>query len=549
MHRYLALSLLAAPVVLALDCTTESIANVIASNEYATVNYVYAVAEGGSFGVPSLAFPDNATNLPAVCAVGINVKSSDNSSYNFGLFLPETTWNERFLATGNGGYGGGINWPDMGIFSHYGFATMSTDTGHNASAIDSGSWGLNNPETLIDWGHRAMHGSVELSKTIVTAYYTSDGIQYSYYASCSTGGRQGLREVQLYPDDFDGISVGAPGKWEPRKQNAYVALTRLTAWWSTHLASQTLHQGLYNIPTNSSKNVDSALFPIIVAEMVKQCDPQDGLTDGIISDPFGCNFDYAALLCTSSNATNCLTPAQLQTVYNFYSDWVDVDQTYVFPGVAIGTNPAVLLGNIIPLGFGYFQNWIYNDTNWDYTQFTYADVQVADEIDPGNATADDFELAGYRERGGKILMYHGGADSLIPTGSSKYFYNKVSEALIPQGVELDDFYRFFLIPGMDHCSGSDVAPWYIAGGSQQLNNVTHSVPGYEDADHDVILALMQWVEGDTAPEKLIATKYVNDTASLGVESQRPLCVYPKHAKYSGSGDVNEPENWECQSLY
>lgn len=310
-----------------------------------------------------------------------------------------------------------------------------------------------------------------------------------------------------------------------------------------------MHQGLYNYPSTTSKHIDSSLFPAIVAEMQKQCDPQDGVTDGIISDPFACNFNYEALLCTSGNATDCLTSAQLQTVYEFYSDWVDVNQTFVFPGATLGTDPSFLLGSIVPLGYGYYQNWIYNDTNWDFTQFTYDDVQVADSIDPGNATADDYQMAGYRERGGKILMYHGSADSLIPTGSSKYFYNQVSNVLVPQGVELDEFYRFFLIPGMNHCSGSTIAPWYIAGGSQRLDNVTHSVPGYEDADHDIILALMQWVEGDIAPEQLIATKFVNDTASLGVEIQRPICVYPKQAKYKGSGDVNAPGNWDCQSLY
>lgn len=89
---------------------------------------------------------------------------------------------------------------------------MSTDTGHNASSASDGSWGLNNPDAIINWAHRAMHGSVELSKTIVTEYYAQKEIQYSYYVSCSTGGRQGLREIQLYPDDFDGASVGAPGK-------------------------------------------------------------------------------------------------------------------------------------------------------------------------------------------------------------------------------------------------------------------------------------------------------------------------------------------------
>ncbi|KAI0123943.1 feruloyl esterase B precursor [Xylariales sp. AK1849] len=524
--------LLTVSAVQATDCTLEYFSALLASSEDATVNYAVAVTEGSSFGVPSLAFPDNATDLPALCAVGINVKSSANSSYNFGLFLPDSIWNERFLATGNGGYGGGINWPDMGIFSHYGFATMSTDTGHNASAVGDGSWGLNAPESLIDWGYRAMHGSVELSKSIVNTYYSiSDGIQYSYYASCSTGGRQGLREVQLYPEDFDGISIGAP------------------AWWSTHLASATLKQGLYNYPTDSPKHIDSTLFPTIVAEMEKQCDPQDGVVDGIVSDPFACNFNFEALLCTSGNGSACLTPSQLQTVYDFYNDFVDVNQTFVFPGVTLGTDPSFLLGNLVPLGYGYYQNWVYNDTTWDFTQLTYADIEKADAIDPGNATADDFDLTPYMNRGGKIIMYHGAADSLIPTGSSKVFYNKVTETLAPKGVNLDDFYRLFLIPGMSHCSGSAIAPWYIAGGSQALTGVTHSVPSYEDADHDVILAMMKWVEEDSAPEELIATKFVNDTASLGVQSQRPLCVYPKQAKYAGSGNFSLPENWECKSLY
>lgn len=282
--------------------------------------------------------------------------------------------------------------------------------------------------------------------------------------------------------------------------------------------------------------------------MVEQCDPQDGLTDGIISDPFGCNFDYQALLCTSDNGTDCLSSEQLETVYNFYNDWNDENGTLIFPGAAIGADASALMGSIIPLGYGYFENWVLNDTTWDYTQFDYADIQLADEIDPGNATADAFDMSPFMHKGSKIMMYHGGADILIPTGSSKVFYDKVNDTLTPQGVNLDDFYRFFLIPGMSHCSGSDSAPWYIAGGSQSLDNVTHSVPGYEDASHDVILALMDWVEHGTAPDQLIATKYVNDTASLGVQVQRPLCVYPKQAKYMGSGDVNAPENWECQSV-
>ncbi|KAI0547942.1 feruloyl esterase B precursor [Xylaria curta] len=530
--RVIILRLLASIGLASAQCTPETFTAILADTAEATINFVQSVPRNGSFGqgATNLPFPMNATQLPALCAVGINVRSSENSSYNFGLFLPDSTWNERFLATGNGGYGGGINWPDMGILSHYGFATMSTDTGHNSSAVD-GSWALNAPETLIDWGHRAMHGSVVLSKHIITNYYAApDGIKYSYYASCSTGGRQGLKEIQLHPESFDGISIGAP------------------AWWSPHLAGATLWQGLYNYPNSDPKHISPSLFPTITAEMKRQCDPQDGLVDGIISDPYSCNFDFEALLCTDTNSSACLTPAQLTTLYKFYNDWIDTDQDFVFPGISLGTDPGFLLTSIQTLGSDFFRYFLYNDTDYDFTKFTYKDVQFADTINPGNASADDFDLSPFLDRGGKILKYHGTADSLIPTGSSIYFYKKVLQTLRPKGINVDDFYRFFLIPDMNHCSGSQTGPWYIAGGSQSVAGATHSVPGYEDAEHDIILAMMNWVEGNEAPEHLIATKFVNDTVALGVQSQRPLCVYPKQAKHI-SGDPNLPENWECRTLY
>ncbi|KAH8664207.1 feruloyl esterase B precursor [Xylariales sp. PMI_506] len=518
----------------AFDCAIDTFSSIIAGKDAATVKYAYAVTKGSSFGIPSPAFSENATDLPALCAVGINVKSSSNSSYNFGLFLPDTTWNDRFLAAGNGGFAGGINWPHMGTFSQYGFATMSTDTGHESPDVGegaNGAWGLNAPESIIDWGHRAMHGSVELSKHIISNYYAKRP-EYSYFASCSTGGRQGLKETQLYPEDFDGISVGAP------------------AWLMHRLVSGTLRKGLHNYPPGSAKHISPSLFPAIVSEIMRQCDPQDGVVDGIISDPDRCNFDFDALLCTATRTKACLSPAQLQTVYEFYSDYIDVNQTFVFPGMPYGADPVVLMSEVIPISIGYFRNWVYNDTDWDYTKFTYADVQNAVQIDPGDASADDYDLSTYRNRGGKIVMYHGIADPLITSESSKLFHSKITRRMgaMPD-VTISDFYRLFLVPGMGHCSQAAVAPWYIAGGGQTIAGATHSVPGFEDADHDVILALMRWVENGTAPEKIIATKFVNDSAAQGVQNQRPLCVYPEQAMYTGSGNTSLPENWECRRLY
>ncbi|KAK8001076.1 hypothetical protein PG991_013298 [Apiospora marii] len=523
----------------AAQCTRERFETMLAGHEAASVADVSPIAAGGTFGPPTMAFPTPAKNLSALCAVTVNVKSSETTSYNFGLFLPDSGWNERFLTTGNGGFGGGINWVDMNIFAHHGFASMSTDTGHNATAFDA-TWGLNQPEKLINWGHRAMHGSIELAKFMVTDYYgggkssnssttaaaAEKTIKYSYYASCSTGGRQGLKEIQHYPESFDGIVVGAPG-------------------------------ALYNFPENASYHVSQAQVETVKSEMLKQCDVQDGVEDGVISDTFGCQFDYDKLLCgeggaAGNNKTSCLTPDQVQTVRNVFSEWrEDNGSTLVFPGLPLGADPSGMLGTFNGLGRGLFENWVYNDTDWDYTKFTYADVLEADRVDPGDAAADTFDMSAYRARGGKIIMYHGMADMGIPTGSSRVFYDNVHEAMgggadANKEADLTDFYRFFLIPGMGHCNNGP-GPWYIAGGSQDLPNVTYSVPGHEDADHDVVLAMMRWVEEEKAPEQLIGTKFVGDDGAAGIESQRPICLYPKQAKYIGTSkeDVNKPESWEC----
>ena len=168
-------------------CTVESFEAILADIDQATsVNYAESVPQGGFFGDAdtNLAIPINATDLPQLCAVSIHIVSSPNSSFNFAVFLPQS-WNGRILTTGNGGLGGGINFVDMGRFSHYGFATISTDTGHSSNPVD-GSWAFNQPEKIIDWGWRAMHGSVTTAKQIVNAYY-GRSLEYSYYVSCSTG--------------------------------------------------------------------------------------------------------------------------------------------------------------------------------------------------------------------------------------------------------------------------------------------------------------------------------------------------------------------------
>ncbi|KAH7063814.1 Tannase/feruloyl esterase [Paraphoma chrysanthemicola] len=509
--------------------------------EGASVNFAYPLAANATFEVPksSTGYPTNAVNLPALCAVSVQVQSISNSTFGFGLFLPND-WNQRFLATGNGGFGGGINYVDMGAGARYGFATISTDTGHNSSTGD-GSWAYQHPERVENWGHLAMHGSVVVAKAVTAAYYAQN-VSYSYYSGCSTGGRQGLKEAEFYPEDFDGIVAGAP------------------AWWTSHMQPWTARVALYNLPTTANYHIPAALFATINTEVVKQCDPQDGLVDNIISDPEGCNFRPETLLCganATANDTSCVTGPQLDTLYNIFSDYLAENNTLIFPTYWLGSEgqPALLTGANLPnpLGTDYIKYFLGKGPQWNFNDYNDDIVKLSDSINPGKATVG-FDLSAFHNRGGKILSYHGMVDPLIPTSSTPYYYNHVQRHLAPKSIDIDSFFKFFLVPGMGHCSSTPAkmnAPWYFAGPNQQsaLDQRVYSVPGFEDEEHDVILAMMAWVEKGRVPKYVIGTKYVNDTTHTDVLRQRPLCMYPEQAKYKGNGDVNDAGSWECESLY
>lgn len=430
---------------------------------------------------------------------------------------------------------------EQGAGLGYGFAVMSTDTGHSSVTTDL-SWALNQPEKKIDWGYRAMHGSAVLAKEIIKAYYGS-APKYNYYSGCSTGGRQGIREAQLYPEDFDGVLAGAP------------------AWWTSHLQTWTNHLGLINLPTDSPHHIPVELFGVVSAEVMKQCDPQDGLTDNIVTNPRGCIFNPETLLCTTgAKSSECLTVPQISTLYKIYSDYQEPSQNLIFPHLELGSESQwpVLLGveggKPHPLGYEYIRYWLLNDPTWDFKAFNSSLVELADRLDPGNATADDYDMSPFQRRGGKLLHYHGEADALISSGSSNYFYNQVLRTLQPKGLDLDSWYRYFPVPGMLHCAGSASncnAPWYFAGGNQAgvLGTDVSGVPGFEDEEHDALLALIAWVEKGKAPERIVATKWSDDGERGEVWRQRPICPYPRVAKFDGVGDPDKAANWKCGRLY
>ncbi|KAH8883007.1 feruloyl esterase B [Thozetella sp. PMI_491] len=515
------------------NCSAATFVHALPSN--AVIENVTAVAQNGSFGegASNLGYPAIPTSLPQLCAVIVKVTSSPSSSFRFGLLLP-AEWNSRFLEIGNGGFAGGINWNDAATGARYGFATASTDTGHNATAED-GSWALNAPEKLIDWGWRAIHGTAAIAKDMANAYYSSP-VQYAYYSGCSTGGRQGLREAQLYPDTFDGLLVGAP------------------AWWTSHLQPWTTWTGALNLPINGTNHFDVSLLTALATEIVKQCDSADGVKDGIISAPDLCEFNYAALDCSTpgANASACFTAAQLETVKALHAPYI-VDGKLAMAPLKKGSERqwSIQIGGQEPsgLGIGYERYFLFNDPSYKWEQYNDSVIGIADQVQPGNATAYAFDMSAVRDHGAKIIMYHGLADGFIPTGSSEHFYEAVANAT--GGItSLRDWFRFFFIPGMGHCSSTSVgAPWYIGSASQASTFTTrpvHSVPGFQDRKHDALLALMSWVENGTVVDSLVATVWKNQTnPDSGVLRQRPLCPYPETSKWDRTGNIDEATSWAC----
>lgn len=480
-----------------------------------TIIETAAAVAGPSFTPPASTPLDR---LPPFCRVVAVTKPA----VRFEVWLPMTTWNGKFQGVGNGGTAGIISYGALATGIRAGYATASTDTGHVSKDSADSSWALGRPDLVADFGHRGLHVMTEHGKTLTTTLYSTSP-RYSYYVGCSKGGQQGLMEAQRYPADYDGLVAGAPA------QNATRSYLAGHLWAA--LATD----------KDPESHLPAAKMPVLARAVTSACDAIDGITDGVIDDPRQCHFDPASLTCRAGqDPAMCLTAKQASAVKQIWAGATDSTGRRLYPGYMPGaeagsggtweryvSGDGPQKGRHFQLADGFLKYVVFQNPNYDFRSFNYdkdlpmALAKVSPMID-----AMDPNLRPLQQRGGKLIVYHGWNDPSIPVLNSIDYYESVVST-IGKGAsreaalaETHSFYRMFLVPGMQHCSGG---------------------PGTDN--FDMLSALENWVEKGQAPASILAT---HRTAGR-VDRSRPLCPYPQVAVYSGSGSTDEAANFSCKA--
>ncbi|KAF2101981.1 tannase and feruloyl esterase [Rhizodiscina lignyota] len=480
--------------------------------------------------VESCGGPDlNATITADLCRFVVDTATSASSSVHIEAWLPDN-WNGRFMATGNGGEGGCVDYATMQNGAQLRFATFGMNAGHNGSV--GFDFFLDKPEVLIDFGYRSMHTEAVVGKELVKQYYGKPP-EYNYYVGCSTGGRQGFSTAVNYPDDFNGLLLGSPGIDWLHIVSSKGLLARRIGWPYI----------------NSTRYVTDAQFQAIAAKQIELFDPLDGVTDGIIDQPTELRFDPQILSCGTGvlNDSFCLNAEQVESVRAAYEPIADESGNIVYPSFELGSNTGVFSANQVngtpqltyTILQDYWRGAIYNDSTWSDLDFTIADADFALKINPGRVNTGETDMTGFKEHGGKIIAYHGRNDETVTSQLSEWYFSRIRSTMDLSLDEIHDFYRLFFIPGMHHCSGG-LGAWNI-GQTYPLNPYTL------DEAHNALSALMEWVEHGRAPHELIGTKYANDDVTASIQAQRKHCVYPKRSKWNGKGHTNQAASWDCIS--
>ena len=456
--------------------------------------------------VEAVAVP--AAERGTVRAAHCRVSGVIGKEIRFAELLPDR-WNERLFAGGGGGFVGRVENQAAGTVN-LGYATVGTDTGHDADGIDA-SWALNNRERQINYGYLAIHRTADTAKAIVKAYYGTDP-KYSYFFGCSNGGRQALMEAQRYPDDFDGIVSCAPA----------LDFTNIAASFVKNTQAMYPNPKALNTPAISAENLR-----LLETRVLAACDGRGDVKDGMLDDPTACKFDLADLpACPDDVAgAGCVTRSQRAAIGRVYAPTTAAGAA-IYPGQPFGGEGqtggwepwvAGTKGPSLEYAFGtqFFKYLATGREDWDYATYDLANWRKDTADAAGFLNAVDPDLGKFKRRGGKLILSHGWADpALNPLSTIDYF--KQIQARDPKS---HDYVRLFMMPGVLHC-----------GGGAGPDNV------------DWFTAIADWVERGRAPERVVAEKRGENGA---VVNARPLCPYPQRAVYDGKGNITQAGSYAC----
>ncbi|MCP5145248.1 MAG: tannase/feruloyl esterase family alpha/beta hydrolase [Gammaproteobacteria bacterium] len=457
-----------------------------------------------AYPAPTWEPPGNAPRKRAVHQPFCRVEGMIEQRIGFEAWLPAMAiWNGRLLGAGVGGDAGVYNYHDLARGVDGGFATITNDSGHK---VTEANWMMRG-EAVLDYTHRSQHLMNVAGRALIDAFYET-GPHHAYFLGCSGGGRQGLKEMQRFPGDYDGIVAGAGGPTMPV------------------MSVRHLWQALYQ-----QQNPDGAMadrdWDIVARAAVEQCDADDGVVDGVIENPARCDFDPSSVQCAAGATGQCLSPAQVRTVKTFYAPMRDEHGNRMDSGLVPGvrTRPGPPSPLLLPL----FAEGAHHDPDWSADDFHRADDLALVNAEMPEMRADDPDISAFAARGGRAILYQGWWDpSIVAHLSIDYYESVVAEM---GKARSDEVIRLFMVPGMLHCRGG--------AGVDELGGAYAGLP-IGDADHDALAAVVRWVEQGKAPDAIIGSRRENDE----IVRQHVLCPYPQQAVFRGGNPANA-DSYEC----
>ena len=435
---------------------------------------------------------------------GINGK---DYALGFAISLPDD-WSGRFLYQGGGGMNGTVNPPVGGVATggtnarDRGIAVISSDSGHQGMVWDSTF--KEDQIASLNFAGWSIQKVSALGKEIVKAYYGAP-VAYAYYAGCSTGGREGMNATQRFPEIFDGVIIGAPAM---RTNRSNLSLSQKA------VAMNQISPLVEGVP-DRAQAFSASDRQLVLDGLLASCDGLDGAEDGMIFNTDACDFDPAALVCDGDKTESCLTAEQAEVVAETFRPLVDGLGQTIYPAFPYDTGimaedpgPGILrLDDQRNLQFGN------TATSFDLPER----LAEADAMQPLVNTNEWTDLGSFAQQGSKVIYYHGVSDPWFSANDTLDYYKRMLATTAPKLPETD-FARFYMVPGMAHCSA----------GPATLDSF------------DLIGPMIDWVENGAAPEAVIAT------GKSFPDRSRPLCPYPSYAAYDGTGDSEDAASFSCR---